>query len=396
MFIPRAAGDRLLQLAREYPVLAVTGPRQSGKTTLVRRLFEQLPYVSLEEPDVRRLATEDPRRFLASYPDGAVLDEVQRTPEILSYLQTLVDWDPRPGRFVLTGSQQFGLLDRITQTLAGRIALVPLLPFSYNELAAAGRAPDRLEDLLFQGLYPPIHDRGLEPGTWYGNYVTTYVERDVRQMINVRELSGFDRFVRMCAARCGQILNLSGLAADCGITHNTARAWLSVLEASYLVHLLPAHHRNFSKRLMKSPKLYFLDTGLAAWLLGIQSSDALLTHAMRGALFESWVVSELLKGRHIQAPGSNLYFWRDRSGLEIDVLIDQGEMLVPVEAKSGQTVASDFTTGIRRWSALAGAAAARGWVVYGGDAAVPRDEAEVLPWKQIARLVSELNPTPQL
>jgi predicted AAA+ superfamily ATPase len=214
-------------------------------------------------------------------------------------------------------------------------------------------------------------------------------------MINVRELSAFNRFVRMCAARCGQILNLSGLAADCGITHNTARAWLSVLEASYLVHLLPAHHRNFSKRLMKSPKLYFLDTGLAAWLLGIQSPDALFTHAMRGALFESWVVSELLKGRHLQAPGSNLHFWRDRSGLEIDVLIDQGEMLVPVEAKSGQTVASDFTTGIRRWSALAGVAAARGWVVYGGDAAVPRDEAEVLPWKQIARLVNELNPTPQ-
>jgi predicted AAA+ superfamily ATPase len=373
----------------------VTGPRQSGKTTLVRRLFEHLPYASLEEPDVRRLAVEDPRRFLASYPGGAVLDEVQRAPEILSYLQARVDEDRRPGRFVLTGSQQFGLLDHISQTLAGRIALVPLLPFSYTELAAAGRAPGRLEDLLFQGLYPPIHDRGLEPGTWYGNYVSTYVERDVRQMINVRELSAFNRFVRMCAARCGQILNLSGLAADCGITHNTARAWLSVLEASYLVHLLPAHHRNFSKRLMKSPKLYFLDSGLAAWLLGIQSPDALFTHAMRGALFESWVVSELLKGRHLQAPGSNLHFWRDRSGLEIDVLIDQGEMLVPVEAKSGQTVASDFTTGIRRWSALAGVAAARGWVVYGGDAAVPRDEAEVLPWKQIARLVNELNPTPQ-
>jgi len=304
---------------------------------------------------VRELATQDPRRFLSRYPDGAVLDEIQRAPEIFSYLQTLVDADKRPGRFILTGSQQFGLMARITQTLAGRIALVPLLPFSLGELSEAGRSPARIEDLMFGGLYPPIHDRGLEPAGWFANYTATYVERDVRQLVNVRDLNTFDRFVRMCAARCGQILSLSGLAADCGVTHPTAKSWLSVLEASYIVHILPMHHRNFTKRLMKAPKLHFLDTGLASWLLGVRSADELVTHSMRGALFESWVAAELLKGRFAQGLPSNLYYWRDRSGLELDVLIDQGEMLVPVEAKSGQTVASDFTTGIRRWSALAGA-----------------------------------------
>lgn len=388
MLIPRSAESTIRQLAAGYPVVAVTGPRQSGKTTLVRTMFADRPYVSLEDLDERDFANQDPRGFLARFPDGAVLDEVQRTPDLFSYLQSRVDGDRRHGLFILTGSQQFDLLSSITQTLAGRVALVPLLPFTFGELRQAGQAPDSLADLLFTGLYPPVHDRGLEPGIWYGNYVRTYIERDVRQMINVRDLSAFQRFIRMCAGRTGQLLNLSGLAADCGITHNTARSWLSVLEASYIVHLLQPHHQNFNKRLVKTPKLYFHDPGLAVWLLGIQSSDQIATHPQRGALFETWVISELLKARFNRALASNLYFWQDRGGHEVDVLVEQGATLVPVEVKSGQTVVPDFFGNLESWSRIAGEAGGRPWLVYGGDRRQSRANAEVLPWREIGDLVA--------
>ena len=386
MLVPRAAEATVRSLTEGYPVVAITGPRQSGKTTLVRAMFADRPFVSLEDLDERALATDDPRGFLARFPDGAVLDEVQRAPDLFSYLQTRVDEDGRTGLFVLTGSQQFDLLSGISQSLAGRVALVRLLPFALSELHEAERAPDRLEDLLFQGLYPPIHDRGLDPAVWYGNYVRTYVERDVRQMVNVRDLAAFQRFVRMCAGRCGQLLNLSSLGNDCGITHNTARAWLSVLEASYLVYLLRPHHRSFDKRLVKSPKLYFYDPGLAAWLLGVQTPDQLATHPLRGGLFETWVVSELLKALYNRALEDNLYFWRDHSGHEVDLLIDRGTELVPVEVKSGQTVNRDFFTGLERWREIAGDAAGRGWLVYGGDRSESRAEVEVVPWRSIDAL----------
>lgn len=281
MLIPRDAESTIRRLAEGYPVVAITGPRQSGKTTLVRALFGERPFVSLEDLDERELARDDPRAFLARFPDGAVLDEIQRAPDLFSYLQTRVDEDGRPGLFILTGSQQFDLLAGITQSLAGRVALVRLLPFSLGELQRAEQAPSALEDLLFQGLYPPIHDRRLDPVIWYGNYVRTYVERDVRQIINVQDLSVFQRFVRMCAGRCGQLLNLTSLGNDCGISHATARSWLSVLEASYLVYLLRPHRRSFGKRLVKSPKLYFYDPGLAARLLGIQEPDQLASAARR-------------------------------------------------------------------------------------------------------------------
>ncbi|HEX3531197.1 MAG TPA: ATP-binding protein [Thermoanaerobaculia bacterium] len=389
--IPRAAQATIEQLAQGYPIVAVTGPRQSGKTTLVRTMFSDRPYVSLEDLDERELAQQDPRGFLSRFPDGAVFDEVQRTPALFSYLQTRVDQDRRNGRFILTGSQQFDLLSNITQSLAGRVALVPLLPFSLAELQAAAAAPESLESLLFAGLYPPLYDRDLKPEIWYGNYVRTYLERDVRQMINVRDLSTFQRFVRMCAARTGQLLSLSGLASDCGITHNTAAAWLSVLEASYIVHRLPPHYNNFNKRLVKTPKLYFYDPGLAAWLLGIEAATELEIHSMRGPLFETWVVSELLKARFNQALTSNLFFWRDRSGNEVDVVIERGPLLEPVEVKSGQTVTSGFFTGLETWRGIAGEAAGQPWLVYGGDRRLRRSGVEVVPWREIGEVGQPLS-----
>ncbi len=388
MFVPREAANTLQRLAKAFPVVAVTGPRQSGKTTLVQKYFAAKPYVSLEDLDQREFATQDPRGFLAQFPDGAVLDEIQRCPDVLSYLQGLVDRDRRGGRFILTGSQQFGLLAGITQSLAGRVALLPLLPFSVGELSGADLVGERMETSLFTGAYPPIYDRKLPPGLWYGNYVNTYLERDVRRMVNVRELSSFQRFVRLCAGRTGQLLNLSALANDCGITHNTAKAWISVLEASYLVHLLPPHHRNFNKRLIKTPKLYFLDSGLAAWLLGIKDAAALRVHGHRGALFETWVVSELLKGRFNRAQPSNLFFWRDRTGNEVDVLIEDGPILHPLEIKSGETISSDFFRGLQAWTKLAGKAAGQPRVVYGGDQAQTRSGIRVLPWRKLNELAA--------
>lgn len=388
--INRRAENTLKVLSREYLVVAITGPRQSGKTTLARHVFGKKPYVSLEEPDVREFANEDPRGFMSRYPDGAVLDEVQRCPSLFSYIQSRVDRDKKMGLFVLTGSQQFGMLSKITQTLAGRIGMLQLLPFSLAELKEARKNPEGIDQLLFKGLYPPIYDRNISPSRWYANYILTYVERDVRQMVNVRDLSTFQRFVRMCAARSGQMLNLSGLANDCGITHNTAKAWISILEASYVVFLLRPHHKNFNKRLVKMPKLYFYDTGLAAWLLGIQDAAQLSLHPMRSALFESLVVSELRKGRYNRGMASNLYFWRDSSGNEIDVVAEQGKLLMPIEIKSGQTVTQDYFISLRRWLSIAGKESVLPRLVYSGDEGQIRRGIEVLPWQELARLSEKI------
>jgi predicted AAA+ superfamily ATPase len=290
----------------------------------------------------------------------------------------------------LTGSQQFGLLAGISQSLAGRVALLNLLPFSLVELQESRLAPTSIEALLFQGLYPPIYDRQPSPTHWYDSYIRTYIERDVRQLINVRDLNTFQRFVRMCAAHTGQMVNQSQLANDCGINHMTVKAWLSVLEASYLIVQLTPHFNNFNKRLVKSPKLYFIDTGLAACLLGIQTVEQLKAHPQRGALFETWVVSELLKARFSQALSSNLYFWRDHTGNEIDILIEQGNHLIPVEVKSGQTFAADFLKGLNRWLELAGNSAGKAWLVYGGSQSQTRQKVQVVSWKDIGKLADSL------
>ena len=382
--IKRQAEAVLLDLAKGYPILAITGPRQAGKTTLARSAFPDKRYVSLEDLDEREFATQDPRGFLARFPDGAIVDEAQRCPNLFSYLQTRVDAELRMGLFVLTGSQQFGLMSNLTQTLAGRVGLIQLLPFSLQELQAVKAPITNLDDVLWRGMYPPIYDRNLAPEKWFANYVMTYIERDVRQVVEVQNLSLFQRFIKMCAARVGQLLNMSSLAIDCGVSHNTIRSWLSVLEAGYVVFLLQPHHQNFGKRLVKTPKLYFHDTGLAAFLLGIRDAEHLSIHSARGALFENFVVSELIKHRYNQGLPSNLYFWRNNTGDEVDVVIEQGEKLLPLEIKSGQTFNADFLTGINKWMKIAGNVALTPQLVYGGSEQMTRNGVEVRSWKQIA------------
>ncbi len=385
--ITREIESRLRGLLTGFPILTLTGPRQSGKTTLARAVFADRPYVSLEEPDVRRLAVDDPRGFLARFPDGAVLDEVQRAPDLLSYLQTRVDADGRMGLFLLTGSQQFGLLSGVTQSLAGRTAFVELLPFSIPELERAGVRPESLDQMLFTGGYPPLYDRRLRPRDWLSAYVAAYVERDVRQLLKVQDLEGFQRFVRLCAGRSGQLLHLTSLATDCGITHHTAKAWISVLEASYIVFQLRPHHVNFSKRLIKAPKLYFHDAGLLCWLLGIQEPGQLATHPLRGNVFETLVVSELVKAYYNRGERAPLYFWRDSNGNEVDVIVDAGGRLRPIEIKSGQTLNRDFFIGLERWLALAGKQAAAPVLVYGGAEELLHRAVRVLPWHRIQAIL---------
>lgn len=388
--IPRQAQQAATRLARGFPVVAITGPRQAGKTTLARDLFAQHAYVSLEDPEQRSFALEDPRGFLARFRGGVILDEVQRCPQLFSYLQGVVDERPVMGQFVLTGSQQFGLQSAISQSLAGRVGLLQLLPFSMAELAQAGRLPEDLDTLLLTGGYPPLYDRDLSPDLWFPSYVATYVDRDVRQMLAVRDLDRFQRFVRLCAARSGQLLNLSSLASDAGISHVTAREWLTVLEASYLVLRLPPYHSNFGKRLVKTPKLYFLDVALAAWLLGIRDRDAISIHAQRGALFETLVVSEFVKMRFHAAQPIDLYFWRDNVGLEVDLLFEIGHALQAIDCKSGSTFASDWLASLNRWHALTSSTSGTPWIVYGGTDSYQRQGAQVISWRDLPSTCPDL------
>jgi predicted AAA+ superfamily ATPase len=384
--IPRSARHAALKLARGFPILALTGPRQSGKTTLARTLFADRSYVSLEDPEQREYATADPRGFLARFDRGAIIDEAQHAPELFSYLQGVVDERCVMGDFILTGSQNFGLVSRITQSLAGRVGLIQLLPFSMGELDSVGALPENLDQLMFQGCYPPLYDRPLTPDLWFPSYVTTYLERDVRQLLAVRDLTRFQRFLKLCAAHTGQLVNLSALANDCGVSHVTAREWLTVLEASYTLLLLQPYHRNFGKRLVKRPKLYFLDTGLAAWLLGIRDPTTLNTHAQRGALFETLVVSELVKRRFNAGQPADLYFWRDNTGHEVDVLFEKDGKLQAIEIKSGATVVPDWFRPVRKWQSFAGDEALAPWILYGGAERYEREGLKVLTWRALPDL----------
>ncbi|MFH7321138.1 ATP-binding protein [Desulfurivibrio sp. D14AmB] len=386
--IPRTAAPYLRKFSGQYPVVTITGPRQSGKTTLCRMVFADKKYVSLENLDTRRFAQEDPRGFLAGLPDGAILDEIQQAPELLSYIQTIVDEEQRPGLFILTGSQQFEVTSAVNQSLAGRTAIIKLLPLSMDEL------DDRLTDtgvdqLLLKGFYPRIWKDDLDPVQALAAYLETYVERDIRKLINIKDLVLLQRFVTLCAGRIGQLLNFSNLAADAGVSHQTARNWLTLLEASFILFRLPPYAANIAKRLVKSPKLYFYDVGLAAHLLGLESVNHVSRDPLRGNLFENLVIMEALKFRLHRGKRSNLHFYRDSNGNEVDLLLSLGPDLYPVEIKAGMTINRDYFKGLDHFGKNFPHGQGRA-LVYGGDEEQQRSTTSVSPAISFHRLLARL------
>src|ERR1035437_7447396 len=383
--VDRDVEPRLKKLAKEFPAMVLTGPRQSGKSTLCQKVFAHLPYATLESPDVRAYALEDPRGFLKQFPKGAILDEIQNCPQITSYLQEIIDREPTPGRWVLTGSHNLSVMASTSQSLAGRSAVLHLLPLSRNDVVAFPSHPKTLNETLLTGGYPRILDRKLRPADWLAAYVATYLERDVRSLSNIGDLVTFQRFVQLSAGRIAQLLNLSSMASDCGISQPTAKAWASVLEASFIAFRLPSYHGNVSKRLIKMPKLHFYDTGLACRLLGIREVAQLDVHPLRGALFESWVVSEIIKQRGSRGETNGVYFFRDKAGLESDVLVQGRKNLKLVEVKAGQTIASDWAANNQKITGMfdklkQGVANV---VVYGGTERQERNGVTYLPWHAI-------------
>ena len=393
--IPRHLATTVERAAARYPVVSVNGPRQSGKTTLLREAFPQHRYVSLESPDDRTFALEDPRGFLGRFDGPVILDEAQRAPDLFSYIQTIVDDDPAPGRFLLSGSRNFLLMRSISQSLAGRVRLACLLPFSLAELtlrdapsmaallAGGARRPapaGAWAEHAVRGFYPRIHDRGLDPGEWLAQYFQTYLERDVRDLTQVGDLEAFGRFVRLCAGRAGGLLNLSSLGNDCGVSHDTARRWLSVLEASFVTFRLQPYYKSFNRRLTRRAKLYFVDTGLLCRLLRVRDADQLASHAARGAVFENLVIAEALKVGCNAGETPDLFHWRDQQGNEVDLVVDTPAGPHAVEIKSGETVAGDFFRGLTRWRALAGQSAPA-TLVYGGGESYVRNGVDVRGWR---------------
>lgn len=394
--IARQMSNPILEAAAQYPVVAVTGPRQSGKTTLCRELFPNYAYANLENPETRQFAREDPNNFLAQFAKPVILDEVQRVPELFSYLMPIVDEHRKMGEFILSGSQNFHLQQAVSQSLAGRCATLKLLPLSFREqnqkpnhdIFRLDEEPPDLPatpgnpfDSIFRGGYPPIHDRNLKPANWCAQYTQSYLERDVRQLVNVGDLETFERFLRLAASRSGQILNMESLANDVGVSSVTIKRWISLLSASYIIFLLKPHARNFNKRLTKTPKLYFYDTGLLCYLLGIRSAENLELHSQRGAIFETYIISELYKSSLNAGMEPPMYYWRDLQGHEVDLIIENGEKLFPIEIKSGQTVSGTMLDGLNYWRKLTQSSA--GMLIYGGRDNYTRNRTLIRSWAAI-------------
>lgn len=385
-YIKRELSGKLKELAKKFPVIAITGPRQSGKTTLAKRTFPDYQYVSLEDRDNREFASTDPRTFLLRYKNGSIIDEIQKCPDLLSYIQTHTDKNNIPGEFIITGSENLLMAQNISQTLAGRAAYIKLLPFSISELKKKFDYED-YEEYIFRGFYPRIYDLEINPVDWYPNYINTYIEKDVRQIKNIDKLNVFEKFLKICASYCGQTLNYSAIANDCGITHNTVSSWIGILEASYIVYLLKPHHNNFNKRIIKMPKLYFYDVGLVCSLLGIDSVTGVNNYYHKGALFENLIVSELLKKRFNMGRPDNLFFWRDKTGHEIDIVIDNGISLIPVEIKSSRTINAEFFKNLEYYCDLSGIDRKNSVVIYGGDQDQNRTLGRVMGFKSAEGLI---------
>ena len=371
---------KLLQLSTKFPFVTLTGPRQSGKSTLARMAFPDYKCVSLEDLDTRDFAETDPRGFIADYPSETIIDEVQRVPSLLSYLQTHSDNTGKMGMYILTGSQNADLMSAVDQSLAGRAGVLTLLPFSHSEMRAAGLTHESINDEIFTGGYPGIYDRGIEPTDFYPSYIRTYLERDVRRMKDIGDLSKFRKLVKLCAGRIGQLLNKASLALECGVTAPTVDSWLSILEESYIIYFLRPDYNNFSKRLVKSPKLYFYDTGLACSLLELRSPSELSSHYLRGGLFENMVINEFFKSSYNKGMEPSLSFWRDSTGNEVDLLKSGSGGQSGYEIKSGATFSRDFFKGLNFWGSLSGADSTRKSVIYAGDRAMTTSDGLVVPW----------------
>ena len=383
--IYRIAEKLLKEYSRQFRALAVVGPRQSGKTTLVRKTFPHKPYVSLENPDERLQAENDPRAFLNRFPNGAIIDEAQRVPRLFSYLQQILDETRKEGLFVLTGSNNFLLQKSVTQSLAGRIGYIDLLPLSLNEIVAFGRSKLSTNELIFNGCYPELYDKKRKPGIWYPAYIRTYVERDVKQLRNIDNTLLFHRFLQLCAGRIGQQLSVSAISNECGIDVKTVNSWLSILQSSYIIYLLPPHHNNFNKRVVKTPKLYFIDTGLACSLLGIRQVSELNNSHFRGALFENYLIMELQKQKFNKGSSTNIFFWRDNKGVEVDILLDKGGKLFPIEIKSAQTFQETYLRPMQQWNNFSKNKG--GLLLYDGKLEFTRkDKIKIQNWRTIGEL----------
>ncbi len=380
MLIARQISSSLLELGKYYPIVYLGGPRQAGKTTLLMKLYPHLPYANLEDPELRLLAEQDPRRFLKDFQNGAVLDEVQRVPELFSYLQVMVDADKQL-KFVLSGSQNFLLMEKITQSLAGRVGILNLFPLGYSEMMDTPFAPPELEAFVWQGGFPGLHEQGIPPSIFFNNYIQTYLERDVRLLKNVGDLTVFNRFLRLCAGRVGQPLNLSSLATDLSLSVNTVKAWFSVLEASYMIFYLTPFHNNFNKRIIKTPKFYFFDTGLLCHLLGIGSTKQLETHPAFGNIVENAIIADLYKKRTHAGKRPVFWFWQDQHGNEVDLLIEEDGLLKAIEIKSSQTFNTRLLSGLAKWTQLSGNQPNHNFLVYAGSQKMGLELGALLPWR---------------